>query len=232
MRIVLGEDNEMLATGIQNRLADCGNFVEIFANGAQADSHLASEGADIAIVDINLPDLNGLELIKKLRARRQNFPVLLLTARSSTDDRVNGLDAGADDYMVKPFAMAELEARIRALTRRKEHLQPTVEKIGLLSFQHIDKRLFLGEKELDVARREKMLFEALLDKKGYFVSKSLLADALYGIGSDTYLNAVELSVSRLRKVIRGGGVIIRTARGIGYMMEAETHAPDSKTNNG
>ena len=221
MRIVLVEDNEMLLSGIGKTLRDEGHSVDLFSDGAQADLYLQQEGADLAILDVNLPGMDGLSITRNLRSRNQTFPVLLLTARSTTEDRVNGLDAGADDYLVKPFAMEELEARVRALSRRAGTLQPSNESIGSLSYERTSRRLFMEGKELDIARRERVLFETLLIKQGQFVSKSNLADTLYGVGSDVDLNAVELSVSRLRRAIKGSGVVIRTARGIGYMIEAE-----------
>ena len=222
MRIVVVEDNEMLLSGISKTLRDVGHSVEDFADGSKAEQHLRHEGADLAIIDINLPGMDGLDITRRLRMRQQDFPVLILTARSSTEDRVNGLDAGADDYLVKPFAMAELEARVRALGRRRGTLQSERECIGDLQYQHNCRRLFHGDKELELARREKMLFETLLEKQGQFVSKSLLADTLYGVGSDTDLNAIELAISRLRKALQGCGISIRTARGIGYMLEADS----------
>ena len=221
MRIVLVEDNEMLLSGIGKTLRDEGHSVDLFSDGAQADLYLQQEGADLAILDVNLPGMDGLSITRNLRSRNQTFPVLLLTARSTTEDRVNGLDAGAEDYFVKPFAMEELEARVRALSRRAGTLQPSNESIGSLSYERTSRRLFMEDKELDIARRELELFETLLIKQGQFVSKSNLADTLYGVGSDVDLNAVELSVSRLRRAIKGSGVVIRTARGIGYMIEAE-----------
>lgn len=211
----------MLLSGIGKTLRDEGHSVDLFSDGAQADLYLQQEGADLAILDVNLPGMDGLSITRNLRSRNQTFPVLLLTARSTTEDRVNGLDAGADDYLVKPFAMEELEARVRALSRRAGTLQPANESIGSLSYERTSRRLFMEDKELDIARRERVLFETLLIKQGQFVSKSNLADTLYGVGSDVDLNAVELSVSRLRRAIKGSGVVIRTARGIGYMIEAE-----------
>lgn len=220
MRIVLIEDNEMLLSGISKTLKDIGHSVESFTDGQKADQHLQYEGADLAIIDINLPGMNGLDITRRIRSRQQIFPVLILTARSSTNDRVAGLDAGADDYLIKPFAMAELEARVRALSRRRGDFQTDTETIGQLSYQRGSHRLFHNDQEVKLARREQMLFEALLEKQGQFVSKSLLADTLYGIGSDVDLNAVELSISRLRRALKNSGTIIRTARGIGYMLEA------------
>ena len=220
MRIVIVEDNEMLLSGISKTLRDAGHSVDPFTDGKKADQHLRFEGADLAIIDVNLPGLDGFRITRQLRQRHQRLPVLILTARSSTEDRVAGLDAGADDYLVKPFAMAELEARVRALSRRRGDFQNEQENIGKLRYYRNSRRLFLAGLEIEIARRERALFETLLEKQGQFVSKSSLADTLYGVGSDTDLNAVELSVSRLRRALKESGVVIRTSRGIGYMMEA------------
>ncbi len=222
MRIVLVEDNEMLASGISKTLQDQGHSVDAFSDGAKADQYLAWEGADIAIIDINLPGMDGIHITRRLRDRSQNFPVLILTARSETADRVAGLDAGADDYLVKPFAIEELEARIRALARRQGNMKQEREKVGCLSYNRRSRRLFIKDTEVDMPRRELVLLETLLEKQGQFISKTLLADTLYGVGSDTGLNAVELSISRLRRQLKGSGVVIRTARGIGYMLEETT----------
>jgi two-component system OmpR family response regulator len=226
LRIVLIEDNVMLASGIRKALQDDGHSIEMFTDGTAADRYLEFEGADIAIIDINLPGMDGITLTRRLRQRKQTFPVIMLTANSETPDRVKGLDAGADDYLIKPFAMAELEARIRALSRRRPELAPDHETIGKLTLSRSARRLFHSEtqEEIDLSRRELVLFETLLERQGQFISKSSLADTLYGVGADVEMNAVELQVSRLRRHLKGCGIAIRTARGIGYMLEPEATA--------
>lgn len=213
----------MLSSGVRKSLEDEGHSVESFTDGAVADRYLASEGADLAIIDINLPGKDGISITRDLRNRHQNFPVIILTARGDTKDRVQGLDAGADDYLIKPFEMIELEARVRALSRRRGNIAIQEEVIGLLRFQRTARRLFhtSNNQEIDLSRRELVLFETLLDRHGQFVSKSFLADTLYGVGSDIEMNAVELQVSRLRRHLKGSGTAIRTARGIGYMLDEE-----------
>ncbi len=219
MRIVLVEDNKMLAEGIEKVLLDEGHSVDYFFDGGIADAHLRHEGADLAIIDINLPTLDGISIIKNTRKRKQHFPIIILTARSVTSDRVKGLDAGADDYLVKPFKMAELDARIRALSRRNINLLSETESIGDLNYNRASRRLYLGSQKIELNRRELTLFEILLHKKGQYISKSSLADTQYGIGSDISINAVELSISRLRKKLGIYRIQITTARGIGYMMD-------------
>ena len=219
MRIVLVEDNQMLAEGIQKVLLDEGHSVDYFVDGGLADQHLKHEGADIAIIDINLPTLDGVSITKNIRTRKQLFPIIILTARGATKDRVIGLDAGADDYLVKPFKMDELDARIRALSRRNTSLLPNSEKIGNLKYSRNSRRLYFNDQELTLTRRELTLFEILLNKKGQYISKSFLADTQYGVGSDINMNAIEISISRLRKTLANHNIQITTARGIGYMMD-------------
>ena len=219
MRIVLVEDNQMLAQGIQKVLLDEGHSVDYFIDGSFADQHLEHEGADLAIIDINLPGLDGISLTKNIRKRNQIFPIIILTARGATKDRVTGLDAGADDYLVKPFKMDELYARIRALSRRINPLLAPREKIGKIEFDRNSRRIFYKNFEININRRELTLFEILLNKKGQYISKSHLVDTQYGVGADVNTNAIEISISRLRKILSNYNINITTARGIGYMMD-------------
>ncbi|MDB4099306.1 response regulator transcription factor [Candidatus Thioglobus sp.] len=219
MRIVLIEDNQILAEGIQKILLDEGHSVDYFVDGERADQHLRYEGADLAIIDINLPNMDGISITKNIRARKQLFPIIILTARGATKDRVIGLDAGADDYLVKPFQMDELDARIRALSRRNTSLLSNTESIGSLAYNRTSRRLYFNDNELTLNRRELTLLEILINKKGQYISKSSLADTQYGIGSDININAIEISISRLRKILSTYNIQITTARGIGYMMD-------------
>jgi two-component system, OmpR family, response regulator len=221
MRIVLVEDNDMLGRGIGNALRDLGHSVDWLTDGSEADRFLATQGADLAIIDINLPGLNGVEVVRALRRRRDPLPVLMLTARGDTADRVAGLDAGADDYLVKPFAMAELAARVRALSRRRVDLLPAVEAIGALRYERTRRQLVGTDGPIDLPRRELALFEVLLDNANRVVSKERIAETLYGTGSEIEPNAVELLVSRLRRKLAGTGVEIRTARGLGYLLQGD-----------
>jgi two-component system, OmpR family, response regulator len=226
MRIVLVEDNEMLARGIANALRDLGHAVDCIPNGLEGASFLsAGHGADLAIIDLNLPGMNGIEIIRAMRARGDATPVLMLTARGETADRVAGLDAGADDYVVKPFVMAELVARLRALRRRSPGLAPQVERLGQLEFDRAARRLVAAGRPIELPRRELALFEVLLDNAGRVVPKDRIGERLYGTGSEIEPNAVELLVSRLRRKLAGCGVEIRTARGLGYMLDAGGGGP-------
>ena len=219
MRIVLIEDNEMLANGVEKALRDVGHGVDWLPDGVSGDEFLSSSGADLAIIDVNLPGMNGFEVVRALRRRGDSMPVLMLTARGETTDRVAGLDAGADDYLVKPFAMAELAARVRALARRRPELQANDTRIGRLCFDQLSRRLVGPDGEIELPRRELALFEFLLDHRGRVSSKEAIAEALYGTGAEVEPNAVELLVSRLRRKLSGTGIEIRTARGLGYMLD-------------
>lgn len=220
MRIVLIEDNEMLAGGVEKALSDLGHSVDWLQDGPSGDDFLSTSGADLAIVDINLPGMNGFEIVRTMRRRGDSTPVLMLTARGETEDCVTGLDAGADDYLIKPFAMAELLARIRALGRRRAEIRPNEITVGETRFDAKARRLIGPGGEILLNRREMSLFEFLLSHRGRIASKDAIADALYGMGADVELNAIELLVSRLRRKLVNASVEIRTARGLGYMLDS------------
>lgn len=219
MRIAIIEDNKPLAQGIGHRLRDQGHAVDILHDGDDGDAYLAKQGADLVILDINLPSRNGLDVLKRMRGRGDNAPVLLLTARGETRDRVTGLDLGADDYLVKPFETEELEARLRALLRRRQGEKAVIDQVGALRFDRGARRLSSGDTVLDLPRRELSVFECLLDRRGQLVSKSALADHVYGTGADIDEKVVEIYISRLRKRLEPFGLRIRTARGLGYLLE-------------
>lgn len=219
MRVILIEDNLNLAKGIENALADQGHAVDHLDDGLDADAFLTHHSADVAIIDINLPRLTGIEIIRRMRARGDTMPALILTAQGKTSERVAGLDAGADDYLVKPFDMPELIARLRALARRRPQVAPAREVVGLLLYDREQRVVLLGDRNLDLPRRELALFELLLENRGRLIEKDRIADALYGTGTPVEANAIELLVSRLRRKIDSSGVTIRTARGLGYMLD-------------
>lgn len=218
MRITLVEDNISLAKGIAYRLQDAGHAVDMLHNGQDAEIFLRDDASDLIILDINLPGVDGLTVLKGLRGRADTRPVILLTARAETEDRVIGLDAGADDYLIKPFEMAELEARVRALSRRRSTPQRQVLKFGPLSFDAAARQLLAGDVELDLPRRELAIFEGLLSAEGRLVSKSALLDHAYGVGADVEDTVVEVYISRLRRRLKPYGVEIKAQRGLGYQM--------------
>lgn len=219
MRIAIVEDNLALAKAIAYRLRDRGHAADVMHNGGEADAFLAREGADLIILDVNLPGMSGLDVVRQLRARGGSAPVILLTARSQVSDRVEGLDAGADDYLIKPFEMDELEARIRALSRRKNLDFGECEAIGLLQFNRTTRQVSAGGDILALPRRELAVLECLLERRGRIVSKSALINHVYGVGAEVDDTAIEPHISRLRRRLDAHGVVIRTARGLGYMLE-------------
>lgn len=221
MRIVLIEDNAILARALIQSLQEAGHAVDWLDNGQDADDFLAQNGADLTILDVNLPGLNGLDILRHLRARSQVFPVIMLTAQGDVSDRVAGLDAGADDYLIKPFEMAELHARIRALSRRQAETRADIETIGQITYDRASRSVMTPTGAVSLARRELALFDAFVDNTGRVLSKDQLCDRIYGVGTDTESNAVELLVSRLRRKLEGQGITIRTLRGLGYMMQVD-----------
>lgn len=218
MRIVVVEDNHALRKGIAYRLEDDGYTVDQLDDGDEAAAFLETDECDLVILDINLPGKSGLEILASLRLRQDPRPVILLTARSSTEDRVVGLDAGADDYLVKPFEMEELAARVRAAARRRGIAPRRKIQLGELEFDVEAQQLSNQAGVLDVPRQELKLLSALLDARGGVVSKSRLLDRIYGVGSETNDSVIEVYISRLRKRLGRYGIRIDVHRGLGYSM--------------
>ena len=222
MRIVLVEDNASLAAGICYRLQDAGHAVDVLDDGLAASTYLATDNADLVILDINLPGRDGLDLLKDMRQRGDARPVLLLTARAETVDRVKGLDAGADDYLVKPFEMVELEARIRALSRRKPQTFRKMLRLGSLELDLDARQALINDTTADIPRREISILEALMSAEGRTVAKLQLIEHTYGTGSDVEEAAIEAHISRLRKRLKPHGIAIQVARGLGYAIRLDT----------
>lgn len=218
MHVLLVEDDAVLADGLMRVLSGHAIDAEVVGNGSDADVRLQRGGVDVAVLDIGLPGIDGFEVVRRLRARGSQTPVLLLTARDAVEDRVRGLELGADDYLVKPFATAELVARIRALARRHAP-RPAVLAMGALSLDTGAKRAHVGERALDLSVREWAVLEYLLQHPQRVVSKQQIIDAILPWGDDLTQNAVEVYISRLRLKIQDAGVSIRTIRGFGYLIE-------------
>jgi two-component system OmpR family response regulator len=224
MRILIAEDDATLADGLQRMLRHSGHAVDWAKNGSEADAALGAHEFDLLILDISLPKLSGLEVLRRLRARNSQLPVLLLTALDSVDDRVRGLDAGADDYLAKPFQLAELEARARALTRRGRSGAPTVIRHGRLAFDLVGRVAELDGARLELSARELSLLELFLRRQGQLVHKDQLVDHLCEWGEEVSANAIEVYVHRLRKKLAPAGVRISTVRNAGYCLEAPSEA--------
>lgn len=222
MRILIVEDDLSVAKGISYRLQDRGHTTDVLHDGTDADSYLRGDENDVVVLDITLPGLDGLRVLRNMRQRGDTRPVLLLTALSDTHDRVAGLDAGADDYLVKPFEMDELEARLRALSRRKDKTIRLEQRFGPLVMDLEARQLFHDGTALDLPRLEAMAIEVLMLAEGRIVPKSRLIESLYGTGADVEESAAEVLISRLRKRIRRYGVDIRAQRGLGYHLVETT----------
>ena len=226
MRILLAEDDSVLADGLTRSLRQSGYVTDCVNNGMAADTALSTQDFDLLILDLGLPKMSGLDVLKRLRARNSHLPVLILTAADSIEQRVRGLDLGADDYMAKPFSLYELEARVRALTRRGAGGGPTMISHGPLNFDQIGRIAYINDQVIDLSAREVGLLEVLLQSTGRLVSKDQLVDHLCEWGEEVSNNAIEVYVHRLRKKIEVGGIRIATVRGLGYCLE-KFNAPNS-----
>jgi len=219
MRVLIAEDDQVLADGLLRSLRAAGFAADHVASGSEADAALSSHEFDLVILDLGLPRLHGLEVLRRLRARGSSVPVMILTAADSVEQRVKGLDLGADDYMAKPFSLQELEARARALTRRGLGTAGALLKHGPLSFDASGRVCYIHEQPVDLSARELSLLEVLLQRAGRLVSKEQLVERLCEWGEEVSNNAIEVYVHRLRKKIEQGPIRIATVRGLGYCLE-------------
>jgi DNA-binding response OmpR family regulator len=218
MRLLLIEDDEMLARGVTTALEQSGYAVDVAAT-AEAALRFTQAGAyNAGILDLGLPDRDGLELLRDMRRDGVPFPILILSARDGLNDRIRGLDTGADDYLVKPFALGELEARLRALLRRVEETSGW-RQLGGLRFDGAGKRALAFDDELELTAREVSILEVLIVHAQRIVSKQSLFDAVFSHETDAAPNALEVHVSRLRHKLKPAGVTIRSVRGLGYRIE-------------
>jgi len=222
VRILLVEDHERIASFVKDGLESGGFTVDSVLTAGDGDAAVQTVKYDVIVLDLGLPDQDGLEVLKKWRDDGDETPVLVLTARDAVEDRVKGLNAGADDYMLKPFAMEELVARVRALLRRPGGVLGTVLEEGNIELDTTAREVRVAQKTISISRREMEVLEQLLRRKGRVVPKDVLEDKIYGFDEEVSSNSVEVHVSRLRKRLTSSGasVVVHTIRGVGYMLSA------------
>jgi DNA-binding response OmpR family regulator len=222
MRLLLVEDNEELSELLVKSLSAAGFGADSVTTAADAQSVLGSTHYAAMILDLGLPDEDGLNVLRTLRHRQNKLPVLILTARDGVNDRVLGLRAGADDYLVKPFAIEELVARLEALLRRPGQLLGRSLELSNLQFDTAARQLYIDGEPRLLSARELALLEILMRRAGRVVSKRVAEDQLFGLGNDVGSNAIEVYVHRLRKSLQdhGANAVIHTIRGVGYLIAA------------
>ncbi len=221
MNLLLAEDDALLADALAAQLRSAGFAVDHAPNGAVAEFLLLKQPYDVAVLDIGLPLVDGLTVLKKVRLTKPELPVLLLTALDGLDSRIAGFQAGADDYLTKPFDFPELELRLRALLRRSRPATPSTE-MGRLQFDRDARRASVGGQMLDLSPREWALLDLLLQQRDKVVGKEQIAAAWAVEGGES--GSTEVYIHRLRRKLEGSGLAIRTVRGLGYLLEAESPA--------
>ncbi|ACM28609.1 response regulator transcription factor [Agrobacterium rhizogenes] len=219
MRILLVEDNKALSEGLFAILRGTGYAVDAVGDGASANAAAAAETFDLVILDLNLPEMDGLDVLRAMRARQNKAAVLILTARGTQEEKVRGLDLGADDYMIKPFDISEFEARVRVLLRRQAGLRASLVAYGNVSLDLNSRTFSANGVPIDIPARELGLLETLFMRAGRVVAKEAIIQSLAAFDDDLSANAIEQYVSRLRKRLAPHGLTVRTARGIGYYLD-------------
>jgi DNA-binding response OmpR family regulator len=223
LRILLIEDEARLANAVKQGLVEEDFAVEIAPSAEAAQATIASGALDLIVLDLGLPGKSGLELLRELRAAGNQTPVLILTARGTLEERVAGLDSGGDDYLTKPFAFAELVARIKALARRPRTPASPILKVGELEFDTVKRRAKIAEHNLNLSPKEKMLLELLMRNAGQVVTRDMIAETVWDSDYNSLTNLIEVFVNRLRQKIdpRADRSLIVTVRGAGYTMRAQ-----------
>lgn len=225
MRILLVEDDPALHRALMALLGQAGYAVDGVQDGASAEALLRAESFDLVILDLNLPQMDGLDVLRTLRARKSSAAVMILTARSAAEDRVRGLDLGADDYLAKPFDVREFEARVRSLLRRQAGLRSSRLALGALQLDLTTRQFSAQGSNLDIPPRERALLELLVMRAGKVVAKEAIVQSLTSLDDMLSDNAIEQYVSRLRRRIAPLGLELRTVRGIGYLLDRAGDAP-------
>jgi DNA-binding response OmpR family regulator len=216
MRLLLVEDDPQLGDGLTVGLRQAGFAVDWVKDGLAADQALATEIFDLLVLDLGLPKLEGMEVLKRVRARGQTLPALILTARDATADKIAGLDSGADDYLVKPIDLDELAARIRALVRRAAGRAEPMLRHGPVTLEPASRRVTVADAVVELSAREFAVLHALMDNAGRVMSRAQLESSIYGWRDEPDSNALEVHIHHLRKKL--GTDFIKTLRGVGYMI--------------
>ena len=219
MRLLLVEDHAELAIWVSKTLRQSGFVVDVVGRGDHALTSLLAQPYDLVVLDLSLPGMDGLDVLRRMRRqdRTARLPVLILTARGTLEDKVKGLNLGADDYLAKPFELAELEARIKSLLRRSGNLMPTV-RVGQLEFDTTARVASVGGKALALTPRELSVLEALISRLGKPVTRHALFEKVFAFDDDAREEAIEIYVHRLRKKLEGSGAFVSTLRGLGYVL--------------
>jgi two-component system, OmpR family, response regulator len=225
MRLLLVEDDLPLAEALMSLLVSSGYVVDCVHDGADARDLVASEQFDLMILDLNLPELDGLSVLRAMRAQGNRAAVMILTARGAAEDRVRGLDLGADDYMAKPFDVREFEARVRSLLRRQAGLRSSTLSLGPLSLDLTSRQFFGNGQALDLPPRERAILELLVTRAGKVVGKDAIVQSVTSLEDNLSDNAIEQYISRLRRRLHPLGLDLRTIRGLGYLMEKGSDLP-------
>jgi two-component system, OmpR family, response regulator TctD len=220
MRLLIVEDSLKLATWLGKALQQHGYAIDLVHDGAQADSLLRTESYDAVILDLSLPTMDGLSVLQRMRERGSSTPVLVLTARGDLEDRVKGLNLGADDYLAKPFDLSELEARLQAVLRRAHGVSAPKINLGALEYDSIGREFTLHGQRLPLRPKEHAVLEVLLLRMGKVISKAALHERVFSMDATTGQDVVEIYVHRLRKQLHDSGLAIVTLRGLGYVLEA------------
>ena len=217
MQILLVEDDRALASALQEALRQQDYAINVVASGEAAVYVINTDPPDLVILDLGLPDIDGIEVLKRVRQKQHDLPILLLTARSRVEDKISGLDSGADDYLAKPFEMEELFARLRVLARRLNTSKTAEIAIGEVSLDINLKTVSLGGTELELSRKEYMLLKSLMENAGRVQTRHTLESRLYSWGEEVASNALEVHIHHLRKKL--GSDFIKTIRGVGYKVQ-------------
>ena len=219
MRVLLVEDDDVLGDALNQSLKNAGYAVDWAKDGKYADLALHDQIYEAAILDLGLPKMDGIEILRKLRQRKVFIPVMIISAREAIDDRIKALDLGGDDYLVKPFKLPELEARLRALIRRSNRSVNSLIDFGPLSYNAVDRTVNIGNQFLAFSKREIGILELLILREGRVVSKDALMENLFNWAEEVGINAIEVYIHRIRKKLEPYGVAIRTISGSGYILE-------------